>query len=70
MEELCSQIRQRKYKPAPVLRVEIPKENGKMCKLGITTVVDRVIQAILQVFSPIFEKQFANLVMAFYRKKL
>ena len=60
-DELRSQIRRRKYQPAPALRVEIPKENGKMRKLGIPTVVDRVVQqAISQKLSPIFEKQFSE----------
>ncbi|WP_152658411.1 group II intron reverse transcriptase/maturase [Oceanobacillus sp. CFH 90083] len=60
-EELRTQIRKRKYKPMPALRVEIPKENGKMRKLGIPTVVDRVVQqAMSQVLSPIFEKQFSD----------
>src|SRR5690625_3877869 len=59
-DELRDQIRQRKYKPMPALRVEIPKENGKMRKLGIPTVVDREIQqAISQKLIPIYEKQFS-----------
>ncbi len=60
-DELRTQIRKRKYKPAPALRVEIPKENGKMRKLGIPTVVDRVVQqAINQKLSPIFEQHFSE----------
>lgn len=60
-DELRDQIRKRKYQPAPALRVEIPKENGKIRKLGIPTVVDRVVQqAISQVLGPIFEKQFSE----------
>jgi len=42
--ELIQQIREGKYKPNPVRRVEIPKEEqGKVRKPGIPTVVDRVI---------------------------
>lgn len=61
-KELKQAIMQGKYKPNPVRRVEIPKDDGKAKRpLGIPTVVDRVIQqAIAQVLSPIFEKQFSD----------
>lgn len=52
-------IQKRKYKPSPVLRVEIPKPGGGVRNLGIPTVVDRVIeQAIVQVITPIVEPHF------------
>ena len=58
-EDIIDKIRKRKFKPQPVKRVQIPKENGKMRNLGIPTVIDRIIQqAIVQVLSPIFEEEF------------
>ena len=58
-EEIKELIHKRKFKPQPVMRVEIPKDNGGVRLLGIPTVVDRVIQqAIHQVLSPIVEEQF------------
>ena len=55
------QIQARMYKPQPVKRVEIPKPNGGVRKLGIPTVIDRTIeQAITQVLSPIFELTFSE----------
>lgn len=69
-EEIKEQIRNLKYKPNPVKRVLIPKENGKMRKLGIPTVVDRVIQqAIVQVISPIFDSQFSETSYGFRPKR-
>ena len=59
--ELISQIKSREYKPLPVRRVEIPKPNGGVRKLGIPTVIDRIIQqALAQKLTPIFESTFSE----------
>lgn len=59
--ELINQIKSREYQPLPVRRVEIPKPNGGVRKLGIPTIVDRIIQqALVQKLTPIFEPTFSE----------
>lgn len=60
-DSIKEQIRERKYKPQPIRRAEIPKPDGSKRKLGIPTVMDRVIQqAIAQVISPMCEPLFSD----------
>lgn len=60
-EELLRSIRDGSYMPSPVRRKEIPKSDGGVRKLGIPTVVDRVIQqAIAQKLQSIWEPLFSD----------
>ncbi|PNG93982.1 hypothetical protein SMF913_10007 [Streptomyces malaysiensis] len=53
---LRSQLKDRSFRPLPVRERMIPKAGGKLRRLGIATVTDRVVQASLkQVLEPIFE---------------
>lgn len=59
--ELLNRIYRGKYTPSPVRRVEIPKPDGGIRKLGIPTVIDRTIQqAIAQQLMPIYEPLFSD----------
>ena len=59
--ELTERIRKGHYTPSPVRRVEIPKPDGGIRKLGIPTVIDRIIQqAMTQQLIPIYEPKFSD----------
>jgi RNA-directed DNA polymerase len=58
--EIKEQILNGSYEPRPVRRVDIPKPGGGTRMLGIPTVLDRLIQqAIHQILSPLWEKEFS-----------
>ena len=59
--EIVDRIKAGHYTPKPVKRVEIPKPDGGMRKLGIPTVIDRTIQqAMAQQMIPIYEPLFSE----------
>ncbi len=59
LEEIRGLLKSGEFRPEPVRQVMIPKKSGKLRKLGIPTVADRVVQAALKlVLEPIFEADF------------
>src|SRR5215470_16792230 len=59
LEGIRDSLRSGEFRPEPVRQVMIPKKSGKLRKLGIATVADRVVQAALKlVLEPIFEAGF------------
>ena len=66
LTRVVDQILARKYKPKPVKRITIPKDNGGVRLLGVPCVVDRVIQqAMVQVLQPEFEPTFSDFSYGF-----
>jgi RNA-directed DNA polymerase len=60
LDQIRDSLKSGEFRPEPVRQVMIPKASGKLRKLGIPTVADRVVQASLKlVLEPIFEADFA-----------
>jgi len=67
---LRSQIKDRSFHPLPVRERMIPKSDGKLRRLGIATVTDRVVQASLKlVLEPVFEADFLPCSYGFRPKR-
>ncbi len=59
LDKLLIELKTKQYRPSAVKRVEIPKDDGGVRKLGTPTVRDRIVQQCLNdILSPIFEEQF------------
>jgi RNA-directed DNA polymerase len=70
LDGLRSSLQDRGFRPVPVRERMIPKAGGKLRRLGIPTVADRVVQASLKlVLEPIFEADFLSCSYGFRPKR-
>ena len=66
IKDLVKRLKNKAYKPAPSLRVYIPKGNGKMRPLGISIYEDKIVQlALKKILEAIYEPKFQDNMYGF-----
>jgi len=70
LAQIQAEIKEGRYRPKPVRRVNIPKADGRLRPLGIPAISDRVVQGAMKiVLEPLFEADFKPCSFGFRPKK-
>ena len=70
LAQIQAEIKEGRYRPKPVRRVNIPKADGRLRPLGIPAISDRVVQGAMKiVLEPVFEADFKPCSFGFRPKK-
>lgn len=66
LKRLVKRLRNKRYRPKPACRIEIPKDNGKTRTLSIYSYEDKLVQeALREVLEAVFEPHFYNNMCGF-----
>ena len=66
LQRLCHKLHSNRYRPQPVKRIYIPKENGQLRPLGITSLEDKIVQqALVWIMESIYEEDFLGFSYGF-----
>lgn len=70
LQKIQEMLQNKTYKPEPVLRVYIPKSNGKLKPLWIPKIKDRVVRmAMVLILAPVFEQNFLSCSYGFWPER-
>lgn len=70
LENLMQRMKAFRYRPKPTRRVEIPKENGEMRVLGISSYEDKLVEGVMaEILSAVYESRFLDCSYRFRPKR-